>query len=171
MGNLVVVCILATLLGLLAGPALVGLRPLTVLTSSMEPDLRPGDVVLLREVDPSAIRPGDVLTYLPAGSAPDALPVTHRLTGFVAAADGSQDLILKGDANSVPDAPVPAAAVQGRVVATLPYAGYPDLLAERGQLSWLRPGLAIALFGYGTLLVFQHFRQGRSSRSSQGPTA
>ncbi|MCC3266727.1 hypothetical protein [Arthrobacter gengyunqii] len=45
------------------------------------------------------------------------------------------------------------------------------LLAQRGDLGWLRPALSTALFGYAALLFFQRFRQRRSSRSSQGPTA
>ena len=171
MGRLAFACILVTLLGLVAGPALVGLRPLTVLTSSMEPELRPGHVVLVRTVDPGAVQVGDVLTYLPAGSPPGTLPVTHRLTGFTPGPDGSRLLVLQGDANAVADPPVPASALQGRVAATVPYLGYPDLLAQRGDLSWIRPALGTALFGYAALLFFQHFRQRRSSRSSQGPTA
>ena len=171
MAKLAAACLLVTLFGLVAGPPLVGLRPLTVLSSSMEPSLRPGHVVLVREVDPATVRVGEILTYLPPGAAPDALPITHRLTGFAAAADGSRELVLQGDANSLPDPAVPASALQGRVVATLPYLGYPDLLAQRGDLGWLRPALGLAMFGYAALLFFQHVRQRRSSRSSQGPTA
>lgn len=171
MGKLAAACILATLVGLAAGPAIVGLRPLTVLTSSMEPDLRPGDVVLVRAVDPADVQVGDVLTYLPAGSTPGSFPVTHRLAGFTSGPDGSQQLVLQGDANSLADPAVPASALQGRVAATIPYLGYPDLLSQRWQLGWVRPLLGTALFGYAALLFFQHFGQARSSRSSQGPTA
>ncbi|MBO0908007.1 hypothetical protein [Arthrobacter sunyaminii] len=57
------------------------------------------------------------------------------------------------------------------MAATIPYLGYPDLLSQRWQLGWIRPLLGTALFGYAALLFFQHFRQARSSRSNQGPTA
>lgn len=169
--KLAAACILVTLAALVAGPALVGLRPLTVLTSSMEPGLSPGDVVLVRSVDPEDVQVGDVLTFQPAGSAPGSLPVTHRLAGFSSGPDGSQQLVLRGDANPLSDPAVPASALQGRVAATIPYLGYPDLLAQRAELGWIRPLLGTALFGYAALLFFQHLRQRRSSRSSQGPTA
>lgn len=174
MGKLAAACLLVVLFGLVAGPPLLGLRPLTVLSSSMEPSLRPGHVVLVREAEPAAVRVGDILTYLPDGAAPDALPITHRLIGFTAGADGSRELLLQGDANALPDPAVPASALQGKVVAAIPYLGYPNVLAQRGDLGWLRPALGAAMFGYAALLFFQHFRQrssSRSSRSSQGPTA
>ena len=137
----------------------------------MEPSLLPGHVVLVRQVDPDTVQVGDVLTYLPPGSGPGALTITHRLTGFAAGTGGTRELILQGDANSLPDPAIPPSALQGRVVATLPYLGYPDLLAQRGELGWVRPALGLALFGYAALLFLQHFRQRRSSRSNQGPTA
>lgn len=149
----------------------MGLRPLTVLSSSMEPALHPGDVVMVRAVDPADLQAGDVLTYLPPGSPAGALPVTHRLTGFTAGPEGSRELILQGDANALPDAPLPLSALQGRVVATLPNLGLMDLPAQRGDLAWIRPALALGMFGYAALLFFQHFRQRRSSRSRKGPTA
>ena len=171
MRKLATACLLVALFGLVAGPPLVGLRGLTVLSSSMEPSLRPGDVVLVRAVDPATVRVGEILTYLPSGAAPDALPITHRLTGFAMAADGTRELVLQGDANSLPDSAVPPSALQGRVVATIPYLGYPGLLAQHSDLGWLRPALGLAMFGYAALQFFQHIRQRRSSRSNQGPTA
>jgi signal peptidase len=89
----------ATAAGVLAGPRL-GYQALLMTTGSMRPAIEPGDLVILRSVDPASIRVGDVITFRePVGS--HAL-VTHR----VAAITGTPQAPVfrtKGDANQVAD--------------------------------------------------------------------
>ena len=77
-------------------PLAWGWRPSVVLTGSMSPWLRPGDVVL---VDPSSrlIRPGTVVAVKDA-SVPSG-QVVHRVSGV----EPNGQLVTKGDANPTED--------------------------------------------------------------------
>src|SRR5688500_6309775 len=78
------------------GPRTGAYRTLTVLSGSMAPSYRPGDVVVVRPADPRTLRAGDVLTYsIPVG---DHAVVTHRITEIVEA--GRSPVVrTRGDAN------------------------------------------------------------------------
>jgi len=92
-----------------------------VLSGSMEPELSPGDVVI---VDASAsVEVGDVITYRSPG---DSVPTTHRVVGE---RDGGYE--TKGDANENVDAGlVGPEAVIGQVVLTIPLLGHVILWAN-----------------------------------------
>lgn len=113
------------LVGLLAWvlvPALVlGWAPTVVTSGSMEPRIRPGDVVL---VDPGA-PPAEVGAVVQFRDDADVL-VLHRVARVHT--DGS--LQTRGDANLRPDASVvPPERVVGRGVLLVPYAAHPVSLA------------------------------------------
>ena len=85
-----------------------------ILSGSMEPAISPGDVVI---VDASApARVDDVVTFDDGNE----VPTTHRVVDVV---DGQY--VTKGDANeNVDGGGVPAEAVLGRVVLTIPLIGH-----------------------------------------------
>ncbi|WP_255150867.1 signal peptidase I [Halorarius halobius] len=102
----------------------------TVMSGSMEPAISPGDVVLVREVPPRRIERGDVITYEFTDGGGAVQRRTHRVVDVVAREDGRY-FRTKGDANDAPDPQlVPADAVVGRVVATLPVVGHVTLFAS-----------------------------------------
>lgn len=106
----------------------LGWRPAVITSGSMEPLIRPGDVVLTSPT--SEIEPGHVITY--ANPARDGTLTTHRVLGVNP--DGS--LQTRGDANQSPDStPVPAADVVGRGRLLVPLVGLP--------LHWLSSGLVL----------------------------
>lgn len=77
----------------------------------MEPSLVPGDMCLVFKDD--TVRPGDVVLYRRPGEG----AVLHRVVSVLR----DHSVVMKGDANPVPDREaVPAAAVVGRVVFVLP---------------------------------------------------
>lgn len=80
--------------------------PLRVERRSMEPTLRPGDLLNLEKVTPSQLRIGDIVVYERQG-----VLVVHRLLAV-----GYNWLLSKGDALKAADAPVPVHALRGRVV-------------------------------------------------------
>ena len=104
--------------GATAAWLLGGYRTYVVHTGSMEPGIVPGDVVIDAPLT-GPVRPGDVITFRDPGTAADV--VTHRVASV--AADGT--ITTKGDANRTAD-PVTLRPdlVQGRVVTTVPVAGY-----------------------------------------------
>jgi signal peptidase len=97
---------------------MLGVQPFLVSGPSMKPELGPGDVVMVKEVDVARIKVGDVIRYsLPGGS------VIHRVKETANTPQG-RVFITRGDNNNTDDAPVTAAQYQGKVVLKLPYVGW-----------------------------------------------
>lgn len=97
-----------------------------VLSGSMAPAINAGDVVIVADVEPSAIEEGDVITFVPPSGHEEAGAerVTHRVVEVVRE-DGALYFRTKGDANEDPDGTrVPAENVEGRVMLTLPLVGH-----------------------------------------------
>ena|SRR5256885_11443179 len=138
--------LLGVVLGLLLCsllPVLFGWTTTVVLTGSMAPKLRPGDVVIAAPVPGArvgALAPGAVVLVADPGH-PGAL-LLHRLVGFNA--DGT--LITKGDANAVRDSlPVPRSSVRGVARFRIAWLGTPKL--------WARDHKVLPLVALGFLLV------------------
>jgi signal peptidase I len=96
--------LLWTVAGLAAGLALAMLvplafhgRPLTVMSGSMEPTIKTGDVLVAREISPLDARRGDVVSFRD----PDrgGLLVTHRVRSMSRSGD-KVAFVTKGDANN-----------------------------------------------------------------------
>lgn len=111
---LVVICsILLTPVLLYEFPFLIGAdRSYTVMSGSMSPTIRPGDIIIVKETDPYNIKIGDVLTV------ESEFTYTHRVVERLD--DGLFG--LKGDANEEPDQnPVEASQIVGKVILVLPF--------------------------------------------------
>jgi signal peptidase len=92
-----------------------------VLSGSMEPEISPGDAVVVTETDPAAIGVGDVITFV---RSEEGTPVTHRVVGVEESSAGVL-FETKGDANGDVDADLVAGTkVIGVVTVTIPYIGY-----------------------------------------------
>lgn len=78
-----------------------GMQPLVVRSGSMEPTIATGSMILVKRIDASEIRVGDVLAVERA----DRTRVTHRVVA-VELRGGAAELTMKGDANEDAD-PVP----------------------------------------------------------------
>lgn len=102
-----VICIVLVIMAYAGGYSLIMFK-----TGSMSPTIPAGSVALVQKIPAADIAVGDVVTV----DRPDALPITHRVTG-VAAADGADARIItmKGDANEVED-PEPYTVSDVRVV-------------------------------------------------------
>lgn len=113
------VLLLALLLG---GTRLIGLDPYTVVSGSMEPTYHVGSVIYVTDVAPSDLEVGEAITYRIGGG----VVVTHRIAEIVNEPDTGLAFRTKGDANKTADlgAPVPASAVIGKPVFSIPLIGY-----------------------------------------------
>lgn len=122
-------------------PVLLGWQPTVVLTGSMQPQIRPGDVVVSRPVAVGDAAPGRVLLVRDPDR-PGRLRL-HRLVEY----DNGQ-LILRGDANPTVDAsPVEPQAVRGVGVLRIPLVGLPALWLREHEILPL-----VALVGIATIL-------------------
>lgn len=79
-------------------PGVFGVKPVIVLSGSMEPEIRVGDLIFLHGADPQSLAVGDVICYLSSGKA-----ITHRITEIAVGEDGQPRYITKGDANNARD--------------------------------------------------------------------
>ena len=117
-----------------------------VLTNSMEPTIKPGDIVITADASRVVPQVGSVVAYQARQF--DGAPVgvfTHRIIG----GNGIDGWLLKGDNNPSPDIQKPKDAdILGTVVLTIPYLG---LLFNRRVLFTLVPLLVGLWFVFDTL--------------------
>ncbi|CAL4858615.1 signal peptidase I [Microbacterium sp. MM2322] len=133
-------------------PRLANAIPLTVLTSSMEPGLPPGTLLIVKPVDPDDIRVGEVITYQIRPNVPGV--ITHRVTAITLAADGSRTFTLKGDNNSVADKdPVVEGQVMGRLWYSLPLLGFVNTSTGGSARAWLIPAAGSVLLLYAGITI------------------
>lgn len=143
----VLVGILATGALAIAVPALTGSTALTVLTSSMEPHLPPGTMVVVRPTDPADVEPGMVLTYQLRSGEPTL--ITHRVTQVLAGADGERRFITKGDNNAEADAdPVREVQMRGTVWYAIPWLGWVAIALTGPHRAIMVAVAVLGLFGY-----------------------
>ena len=125
-------------------PLAFGMRPLVVLSGSMEPVLHVGDVTVVQRIAPPAARVGDVVTY----KAPGGRVTTHRLRAVRRTEQGGYAFTTKGDANnSIERWTLPADGQLSRAVYRVPLVGH-ALLAIATPLGWvLLVGLPLLALG------------------------
>lgn len=96
-----------------------------VASSSMEPSISVGSVVVAKSIDTGTLEVGDVIVF----SKTEKHRIVHRIVGI-----GPQGFRTKGDANEDPDPfIVPPEAVLGKAVYDVPYLGY---VADSLKSTW-----------------------------------
>lgn len=91
-------------------------RMFTVVSESMTPVYNIGDVLIAKEVEPSKIKEGDVISYLGKYSNFEGKVITHRVVKTEKKEDGKYYFRAKGDANIVEDPIVAEDQLYGVVV-------------------------------------------------------
>lgn len=139
-------------LGLLVGlllaltlPLALGMRPLVVVSGSMDPTLRVGDVTVVARIAPREARVGEVVTF----RAPETGRITtHRLRAVRRTPGGRYAFTTKGDANNAVERwTLPADGELSRAVYRIPAIGR-ALLAIRTPIGWtLLVGLPLLVLG------------------------
>ena len=125
---------------LLVGVRLVGLRPMCVLSGSMEPTYHTGSLIYVKPCAPEDVQVGDAITFV---LNEDLDVVTHRVVSIDAE---NQHFYTKGDANDAPDgAPVYFKNLIGRPVFTIPYLGYVSHWVSNPPGMYLAIALALVL--------------------------
>ena len=126
---LVVFCIIGFL-------SIWGNLPFTAVSGSgMAPELRSGELIVIDQVAPDAIKEGDIVVY----NVPDYLRerygyppvIAHRVADIISEESG---LWLRTQADNIGDDPFPVRPheVRGTVTGNIPYLGYPLLLFRGG---------------------------------------
>ena len=152
---------------LIVVPKVAGGIPLTVLTSSMEPRLPPGTLIVVRPVNPDDLRIGDVVTYQIQSGKPGV--ITHRIIAIASSSDGSRSFTFQGDNNGAPDSEqIIEAQIQGRRWYSVPFVGFVNGEVNGPNKAWIIPvaaGLLLTYAGYmvasGTVAAVKNGRKPR----------
>ena len=98
----------------------MGIQLYTVLSGSMEPEYPTGSLIVVKEIEPSELKEGDVITFrLNANTT-----ATHRIVEIISEGNNLK-FRTKGDANEEADgSPVSEEYVVGTPFLTFPEAGY-----------------------------------------------
>lgn len=146
-------------------PAVTGSTALTVMTSSMEPGLPPGTMVVVKPTPLDEIKPGDIITYqLNSG---DPALVTHRVTQQLMTADHQLQFITQGDNNPQADPdPVREVQVRGVVWYSIPYLGWVSQVLTGQARSIVIPVVVGALFVYAAWMFFSAMRDRSRQKSA-----
>ena len=171
-GLLLIVVALAVVLVVV--PKSTGSTPLTVLTSSMEPSLPPGTLLVVRPTPVDEIRVGDVLTYQIESGRPEV--ISHRVIEIASSSDGTTSFVTKGDNNDeADDEAVLPVQVRGTLWYSVPWLGFVNQAVNGSARAWIVPLLAVALFGYAGYMIVSGLvahraerirRRGRGRRSA-----
>lgn len=121
----------------------------TILTQSMHPKIKAGDIIVTYRNDDNKYKKGDVITFVSSSEVTGGVTITHRIKKVV-----KQDGILfyetKGDNNNAADASyVPASNVFGKVIVTIPKMGTLQqfLVTKTGWVvAIVLPSLAIIIY-------------------------
>lgn len=131
--------------------AILGLTPLIFASGSMAPAIPEGSFAVARTVPVSEVAPGHVVSVITS----DGTRLTHR----VVSADPETGLVLKGDANAVPDLQPYLVETVEQVVVSVPGLGY--------VVSWFARPWVVFLGGlFCAYVLFLAF-----GRGPEGPAA
>ena len=97
-----------------------GYWPMIVLSGSMEPSIKIGDIVVVKRAN-TLPRVGDIIAYKSSG-----LVVLHRVINV-----SNDKIITKGDANNAPDNPITRNQVIGQLYLHIPYIGLPLIITAK----------------------------------------
>ena len=104
-------------------PGIFGITPMVVVTDSMSPVIKGGDMVIDRKTDASEVKVGDVISFFDPTRSKKEIVITHRVVR-IEEENGTLQFYTKGDANNMEDGvPVPAGNLVGVYRATIPLVG------------------------------------------------
>ena len=117
------VAVVVLLAVLLVGVRLVGFKPYTVLSGSMEPTYHVGSMIYVRSVDPKELDVDDPVTFYLNGTT----VATHRIIEVLPDEKDPDARYFRtqGDANDTPDSdPTHSSKIIGKPIFTIPYLGF-----------------------------------------------
>ena len=144
----------------LMGSRLIGFQCYNIISPSMEPEYMVGDLIYVKEVDPSTIKVGDVITFIVNE---DLVVGTHRVVSIDAE---KKQFTTKGDANGTEDAdPVHFNNVIGVPQFSIPKLGYVSDFIQNPPGMYITLGVGVLLI----VLVFVPDMIGRKKKEEEDP--
>ena len=84
-------------------PGVLGYTPLIVLTDSMYPDIKSGDIIICKDIDPTDIKEEDVISFFDPADKNHTAVVTHKVIEVITDDDGKLYFRTKGTNNNAED--------------------------------------------------------------------
>ena len=132
-------------ISILSNIGLFGYKFYDVLTGSMSPTINPGSLIIVKEIDDSEVKEGDIITF--KGTSTSNL-TTHRVIEVIEK-NNNIKFQTKGDANDVLDPMlVDGNLLVGKVVFNIPYMG--KVMSFINQYRVIIVILIIAYLCFGT---------------------
>lgn len=105
--------------------SIFGYKGYIVLSDSMKAtDFEAGDVVVVKEVDPSTLKEGDIITFVSKNSASYGETITHKIRRLTTTADGEPGFVTYGTTTNTDDLTVvDYFSVEGKYQFRLPKVG------------------------------------------------
>ncbi|MCT4607111.1 MAG: signal peptidase I [Marinisporobacter sp.] len=99
--------------------------PSVIATGSMEPMIKPGDVIIVKKIDGNNVKIGEVIQFRR-----DNILISHRVIE-IKEDDQGKSYRTKGDNNSAPDSDfVKPEQIKGKITYVVPKIGWPTLLMK-----------------------------------------
>ncbi|MDR0504778.1 MAG: signal peptidase I [Bifidobacteriaceae bacterium] len=147
LGTVALLVLLALAVAVAGVPAVMQGSALTVLTGSMKPTLKEGDLVVVKgTTEQDTFRTGDIITFLP--NPDDPTLITHRVVAVRYSPTEGTTYITRGDANGADDKPIMPKQIRGKYLYKIPKLGYLTNYL-RGEKRSAVVFLAIGLILYG----------------------
>lgn len=132
-------------ISILSNTGLFGYKFYDVLTGSMSPTIKPGSLIVVKEIDDTEIKEGDIITF--KGNSTSNI-TTHRVVEVIEK-DKNIKFQTKGDANDVLDPMlIDGNLLVGKVVFDIPYMG--QVMSFINQYRVIIVILIIAYLCFGT---------------------
>ena len=155
--------------------AIFGLKAFVVLSDSMsKTDFSAGDLVLIKEVDPATLKPGDIITYRSRSVQNFNNNVTHMIRKLTTTPEGEPGFITFGTTTGADDEEIVTySQIQGKYVRALPKVGtfFTFLKTPRGYVLFiLIPFLLLILFQAVTCVrAFRSYKADLQESTAQIP--
>ena len=135
-------------------PSIFGNKFFIVLTGSMSPTIKVGDLIVVKDINPKDIKANDVITF---GSKSSDNITTHRVKE-VLNDSGNISYITQGDANNVQDPiPVESEVLLGRVNKVVPKVGTIILWVQKNILLVLISIVALIIGSYIITKILKNY--------------
>lgn len=144
--------------------SIFGYKAFIVLSDSMSAtDFEAGDLILVKEVDPTTLEVGDIVAYISQGSGNFGETVTHKIRGLTVTEKGEPGFITYGTTTGVDDKMIVTYQfIQGKYQGRLPKVGifFQFLRTVPGYISFiLLPFLLLIIYqGIGCVRLFRQYR-------------
>jgi len=107
-------------------PSVFGIKSFVIISGSMEPNLKIGDIIIIKHISDNELKEGDIVSFRNGTSI-----ITHRINSIIVDETGTTKYETKGDNNNISDKSlIKYSDIEGIVVGKIPYLGNLVLLLK-----------------------------------------